>query len=308
MRKRIDRPSLVCSALARAAADDGATAAAAAAAEAAARQLTIYSSLPLQGAARAQSVAAVNGAKLALEQAGGKAGKFPIKYKSLDDSTAQAGGWEPGATSANARKAAGDEVDDRLHRRVQLRRHGGLAADPQRGRRRRRSARATPRSASPPTTRARSPASRTSTTRPASAPTRACCPRTPTRAPRSPRWPRRRAAPRPTSSTTRRSTARAWPRTSSSSAKKIGLEIKGDEGIDKNAANYRSLAPEGQGAPAPQCFIYSGITANNAVQIFKDMAVALPERAAARARGRRRDRLLRSQGGRPARPTSPSAR
>ena len=58
---------------------------------ASAETLTIYSSLPLQGAARTQSEAAVNGAKLALEQAGGKAGKFPIKYESLDDSTAQQG-------------------------------------------------------------------------------------------------------------------------------------------------------------------------------------------------------------------------
>ena len=75
----------------------------------AAATLTIYSSLPLQGAARAQSVAAVNGAKLALEQAGGKVGDFQITYKSLDDSTAQAAGWEPGATSTNARKAASDD-------------------------------------------------------------------------------------------------------------------------------------------------------------------------------------------------------
>jgi len=74
--------------------------------ESAGEQLTIYSSLPLQGAARAQSEAAVNGAKLALEQAGAKAGKFPIKYVSLDDSTAQAAGWEPNATSTNARPAS----------------------------------------------------------------------------------------------------------------------------------------------------------------------------------------------------------
>src|SRR5687768_14869178 len=73
-------------------------------------QLTIYSSLPLQGPARTQAVATVNGAKLALEQAGGKVGDFEIAFKSLDDSTAQAGGWEPGATSANARKAASDDT------------------------------------------------------------------------------------------------------------------------------------------------------------------------------------------------------
>jgi branched-chain amino acid transport system substrate-binding protein len=71
--------------------------------------LTIYSSLPLQGDSRPQSVSVVNGEKLALEKAGGKVGKFTIKYVSLDDSTAAAGKWEPGATSANARKAAQDK-------------------------------------------------------------------------------------------------------------------------------------------------------------------------------------------------------
>jgi branched-chain amino acid transport system substrate-binding protein len=72
--------------------------------------LTIYSSLPLQGDSRPQSVSVVNGEKLALEKAGGKVGKFTIKYVSLDDATAAAGKWEPGATSANARKAAQDKT------------------------------------------------------------------------------------------------------------------------------------------------------------------------------------------------------
>jgi branched-chain amino acid transport system substrate-binding protein len=71
--------------------------------------LTIYSSLPLQGDSRPQSVSVVNGEKLALEKAGGKVGKFTIKYVSLDDATAAAGKWEPGATSANGRKAAQDK-------------------------------------------------------------------------------------------------------------------------------------------------------------------------------------------------------
>jgi branched-chain amino acid transport system substrate-binding protein len=70
--------------------------------------LTIYSSLPLQGDSRPQSQSVVNGEKLALEEAGGKVGKFKITYKSLDDSTAAAGKWEPGQTSADARKAAQD--------------------------------------------------------------------------------------------------------------------------------------------------------------------------------------------------------
>jgi branched-chain amino acid transport system substrate-binding protein len=68
----------------------------------------IYSSLPLQGASTAQTDPMVNGIKLALSQAGNKAGNFNVNYQSLDDSTAAAGKWDPGQTAANARKVAGD--------------------------------------------------------------------------------------------------------------------------------------------------------------------------------------------------------
>ena len=68
----------------------------------------IYSSLPLQGASSAQTGPMVNGIKLALAQAGGKAGQWTVNYQSLDDSTAAAGKWDPGQTAANARKVATD--------------------------------------------------------------------------------------------------------------------------------------------------------------------------------------------------------
>src|SRR5215470_3525557 len=74
-----------------------------------AKTLTIYSSMPLQGASSPQTKAIVNGMKLALEENGNRAGKFPIKYVSLDNSAAQAGCWTPEATTANARKAAQDK-------------------------------------------------------------------------------------------------------------------------------------------------------------------------------------------------------
>ena len=64
--------------------------------------LTIYSSLPLQGDSRPQSESVVNGEKLALQEAGGKVGKYTIKYVSTDDATAAAGKWDPGQVSANA--------------------------------------------------------------------------------------------------------------------------------------------------------------------------------------------------------------
>jgi branched-chain amino acid transport system substrate-binding protein len=71
--------------------------------------VNVYSSLPLQGAQRLQTLAMVNGIKLALEQAGGKAGDTKVNYTSLDDSTAQAGTWTPEATAANARRVAQDD-------------------------------------------------------------------------------------------------------------------------------------------------------------------------------------------------------
>ena len=71
--------------------------------------VNVYSSLPLQGASRPQTTAMVEGIKLALEEKNGKAGETTVKYTSLDDSTAQAGTWTPEATQANAQKVAGDD-------------------------------------------------------------------------------------------------------------------------------------------------------------------------------------------------------
>src|SRR5260370_26291552 len=68
----------------------------------------LYSSLPMQGASSAQTIPLVNGMKLALDQANGKAGKWTVKYRVLDDSTAAAGKWDPGQTAADARQVASD--------------------------------------------------------------------------------------------------------------------------------------------------------------------------------------------------------
>ena len=78
-------------------------------APAGAQERTIYSSLPLQGDAREQSEAILRGERLALEQAGGRAGGFPIRFVSLDDSTANAETWTPEAVFRNARRAARDD-------------------------------------------------------------------------------------------------------------------------------------------------------------------------------------------------------
>jgi branched-chain amino acid transport system substrate-binding protein len=71
--------------------------------------LDIYSSLPLKGAVSAQTLPTVNGIKLALAQAGGKAGQWTVNYISLDDSTATSPtNYDLNVCQADARKAATD--------------------------------------------------------------------------------------------------------------------------------------------------------------------------------------------------------
>jgi branched-chain amino acid transport system substrate-binding protein len=238
-------------------------------------KLTIYSSLPLQGAARTQSVAAVNGAKLALEQAGGKAGKFPIQYKSLDDSTAQQGGWEPNVTSSNALKAAGDKStigyigefnSGATAVSLPILNEAGIAQ------------------VSPGNTAVGITSDDPGAT--AGEPDKYYPSGKRTYARVLPKDTYQGAALVAVAKEKGCTSAyilndkevygAGLAKNVELAAQKAGLQIKGDDGIDKTAANYRSLGSKIK-ATGAQCFIYSGITANNAVQIFKDMAVALPD-------------------------------
>jgi branched-chain amino acid transport system substrate-binding protein len=78
------------------------------ASEAAGNQLAIYSSLPLHGPSAAISQQIVNGEKLALAEAGGRAGNFKIGFVALDDSSPTKGRWDPGVTATDAKTAAQD--------------------------------------------------------------------------------------------------------------------------------------------------------------------------------------------------------
>jgi branched-chain amino acid transport system substrate-binding protein len=71
-------------------------------------QLTVYSSLPLQGPSGAISAQIVDGEKLALHDSGGHIGPFKISYDSMDDSSPTSGQWDPGVTAGNAKTAAND--------------------------------------------------------------------------------------------------------------------------------------------------------------------------------------------------------
>ena len=70
--------------------------------------LTIYSSLPQTGPLAAVSRDMIRGQKLAISDAGGRAGGFAVSYVSLDSADEQTGGWTPGRVAANAREAIQD--------------------------------------------------------------------------------------------------------------------------------------------------------------------------------------------------------
>jgi branched-chain amino acid transport system substrate-binding protein len=70
----------------------------------------IISSFPLTGSSIGQTQTIINGIKQALEESKSSAcsGKFKIEYESLDDATAASGKWDAAREAENANKAAGD--------------------------------------------------------------------------------------------------------------------------------------------------------------------------------------------------------
>jgi branched-chain amino acid transport system substrate-binding protein len=69
-------------------------------------QAIIATDLPLQGSSRTQTLQIVGAVKQVLTSHGWKAGDVNIGYQSCDDSTAQAGKWDPGKCSQNANSYA----------------------------------------------------------------------------------------------------------------------------------------------------------------------------------------------------------
>jgi branched-chain amino acid transport system substrate-binding protein len=240
-----------------------------------AKTVTVYSSLPLQGAQRPQTTDMVKGIELALEQAGGKAGDVTVKYQSLDDSTAQAGSWTPEATTANARKAA---QDDSTAIYIGEFNSGASAV----------SIPILNEAGVPQISPANTAVGLTSDDPGAG-------PGEPTKYYPSGERTYARIVPKDTIQGAALATVMkedGCTKVQMTNDKEVygaglatnieaaadaqGLEIVSNEAIDKNAPNYRSLAAAAADAGA-DCFVFSGITANNAVQLYKDFAAALPD-------------------------------
>jgi branched-chain amino acid transport system substrate-binding protein len=241
----------------------------------AARTLTVYSSLPLQGASKNQSEAIANGMKLALKQAGGKVGGHTIKYVPLDDSSAQAGAWTPEATQANARKAAQDDsaiaylgefnsgasaVSVPILNEVGLAQNGltntavGLTTDEP--------------GSSPGEPEKYYPSGQRHYVR--------IVPKDTIQGAALVTLMKQDGCSKTFMTNDKEVFGSGLARNIERSADEQGLELVGNQGIDKNAANYRSLA-QGAKSRGADCMVYAGITANNAVQLFKDFAAAVPD-------------------------------
>ena len=240
-----------------------------------ARPLTIYSSLPLQGASKNQSAAIGNGMKLALEQAGGKAGGHPITYVPLDDSTAQAGSWTPEATTANARKAAQDDsaiaylgefnsgasaVSIPILNEVGLAQNGltntavGLTTDEP--------------GSEPGEPEKYYPSGERHYVR--------IVPKDTIQGAALVTLMKKDGCTKTFMTNDKEVFGSGLARNVEIAAEAQGLALAGNQGIDKNASNYRSLAQSAQRGGA-DCMVYAGITANNAGQVFKDFSAAMPE-------------------------------
>jgi len=237
--------------------------------------VTVYSSLPLQGAQRIQTTALTNGIKLALEQAGGRAGDIRVTYRSLDDSTAQAGSWTPEATQANARRVAQDESaavyigefnsgasavsmpilnEAGIPQISPANTAVGLTSDEPGAER------GEPEKYYPTGERHYARIVPKDTIQGAALVTLM----------------REDGCQRVQLLNDREVYGAGLSRNIENAAEAQGLNILSNEAIDKNAPNYRSLAQNAASQNA-DCMVYAGITPNNAVQIFQDFARALPE-------------------------------
>jgi branched-chain amino acid transport system substrate-binding protein len=242
---------------------------------ASASKVKVLSSLPLQGASKDQLAALVNGIKLALKESGGKAGDVAVEYESLDDSTAQAGKWDPTQTGANARKAVSDKSvvayigefnSGASQISMPVLNGAGIAQISPANT-------AVGLTTDEPGSEAGEPAKYAPTGK-----------KTYMRiVPRDTIQAAALLSTLKTDGCTKTAVANdqetygaGLAKVMGLSAGKAGVTITSNTGIQPDAANFRAYASKVKGEGA-DCFVFSGVTANGAAQIYKDVAAAIPD-------------------------------
>ena len=240
---------------------------------AAGKTLTIYSSLPLQGTSKEQSEAVINGERLALKQAGNKVGKFKLKYVSLDDSTPQNPGTaDEGQTAQNARKAVQDKST--IFYLGEFNSGGTKVSLPILNK------------AGIPQISPSNTYVGLTTDEPGSEPgepEKYYPNKTRTYARVVPKDTIQGAALATTMKedgcksvhifNDKTTYGAGLAKNVAASAKQQGITVAGNDGTDKNSPNYRSLAARVKA----DCFVGSGVTGENYVQVFKDVGAAAPQ-------------------------------
>jgi branched-chain amino acid transport system substrate-binding protein len=241
----------------------------------ASKDVTIYSSLPLQGATRDNSLDVQKGATLALQQRNGKAGSCTVEYKKLDDSTAQAGQWDPGATSANARKVAQDDNAIALIGEfnsgasaisIPITNEAGLLQ-------------VSPSNTALELTKDVGPDDKGAPEKyyPAGVRTYGrVVPADHIQGSAQAEWMKELGVKKLYTLDDKQVYGAGVAKTTGDAAKLNDIEVVGTDSIDPKAPNYRSLADKIADSGADAVF-YGGITANNAVQLYKDLGAALPD-------------------------------
>jgi branched-chain amino acid transport system substrate-binding protein len=235
----------------------------------------IYSSLPLQGATRENSLDVQKGVELALEQRGGKAGECTVEYQKLDDSTAQAGAWDPGATSANARKVVNDENAIALIGEfnsgasaisIPITNEAGLLQ-------------VSPANTALELTKDAGPDDKGAPEKyyPSGERTYGrVVPADHIQGGAQAEWMAEEGVTKLYTLDDKEVYGAGVAKAVADGAELNDIEVVGSGGIDPNAPNYRSLAADIRDSGADAVF-FGGITANNAVQLFKDLGAAMPE-------------------------------